>query len=77
MQRLHAAVHHLGESGDVGDVADRQTGVGKRFGGPAGRDQLDAELIQAFSEIRKAVLSETLRIARIFGDLLDISRQNP
>ena len=54
MQRLHPAVHHLGEPGDVRDVADGQTGVGERLRRPAGRDQLDPEPIEAFSEIRKA-----------------------
>ena len=45
VQRLDAAVHHLGEAGEVVDRADRDAGVGERLGGAAGRDDLDAELV--------------------------------
>ena len=54
MQRLHPAVHHLGEPGDVRDVADGQTGVRERLRRPARGDQLDPQPIEALSEIRKA-----------------------
>ena len=41
MERLDAAIHHLGEAGDVRHVDDRQAGVGQRPGGAAGRHQLE------------------------------------
>ena len=42
MQRLHAAVHHLGKAGQVGDARDGQAGLGQRASGAARRDQLEA-----------------------------------
>ena len=45
VQRLDAAVHHLGKAGEVVDGAHRYAGVCKRLGGAAGRDDLDAELV--------------------------------
>ena len=42
MQRLDAAVHHFGKSGEIGDVAHRKPGCGERLGGAAGRNELDA-----------------------------------
>ena len=56
VQRLDPAVHHLGKAGDVGDVDDRQPGVGEGLGGAAGRDQLDPERGQAAAEIGEAGL---------------------
>ncbi len=41
MQRLHAAVHHLGKSRDVGDAGDGQSRGGQRFRGAAGRHELE------------------------------------
>ena len=42
VQRLDAAVHHLGKAGDVRDVDDRQAGIGEGLGRAAGRDQLES-----------------------------------
>ena len=42
MQRLDAAVHHFGVSGEIGDVAHRKPGCGQRLGGAACRNELDA-----------------------------------
>ena len=47
MERLDAAVHHFGKTGDVADVHHRQAGLGQRPGGAAGRHQLEAPLGQA------------------------------
>ena len=47
VQRLDAAVHHLGKAGDVGDVGDGQAGLGQRSGGAAGGDQFEAARSQA------------------------------
>ena len=42
MQRLDAAVHHLGKAGEIADVEHGQAGIAQRFARAAGRDQLDA-----------------------------------
>ncbi len=42
VQRLDAAVHHLGEAGIVADFGHRHAGVAKLLGGTAGREDLDA-----------------------------------
>ncbi len=36
MQSFHAAVHQLGESGEIGNLADRKARIGKRLSGSAG-----------------------------------------
>src|SRR5205807_6188551 len=57
MQRLHAAVHHLGEAGDVGHVGDGQAEVAKELGGSAGAQQLDLEfLVQRLGKVGQAGL---------------------
>ena len=56
MQRLDAAVHHLGKAGQVGHAGDRQAGVGQRAGGAAGRDQLEAAGGQAAADVDDAGL---------------------
>src|SRR5262245_18017691 len=43
MQRLHATVEYLGESGRLRYVDDPDTGVADELGGAAGRDDLHAE----------------------------------
>ena len=53
VQRLHAAVEHLGEAGDLGDVRHREPGLAQRRGGAAGGDDLDAELGQAARELHQ------------------------
>ena len=42
VQRLHAAVHHLGKAGEVRDARDGQAGVGQGTRRAAGRDELEA-----------------------------------
>jgi hypothetical protein len=42
VQRLDAAVHHFGETGEVSDVEHFQAGVGQRLARAAGRNQFDA-----------------------------------
>ena len=54
MQRLDAAVHHLGKAGDVGDAGDRKSGVGERARRAAGRDQLEAARGEAAAQIDDA-----------------------
>ena len=56
MQRLHAAVHHLGKAGELGHVAHLQAGVGERLAGAAGRDQLDAVAGERAGELDQAGL---------------------
>src|SRR5262245_38752749 len=42
VQRLHPAVHHFREAGDVGDVRHRETGIGQRPRRTAGGHQLES-----------------------------------
>ena len=56
VQRLDAAVHHLGKAGEVGDVADLEPGRGDRLRGAAGGDQLDAVLCERPGELDQAGL---------------------
>ena len=51
MQRLDAAVHHLGKAGQLGDIGHREAGVGQGAGGAAGRHQLESTGGEALSEI--------------------------
>jgi len=51
MQRLDAAIHHLGKAGQLRDVAHRQARLGERLGGAAGRDQLDGVAAKRAREI--------------------------
>ena len=54
VQRLHAAVEHLGEAGDLADVAHGETGVTQRLGSTAGGDETEAALGEAAGEIDDA-----------------------
>ena len=56
VQRLHAAVEHLGELRDVADVAHRNAGLAQRARRAAGGDELPAELVQAAGEVEQAGL---------------------
>jgi hypothetical protein len=56
VQRLHAPAHDLGEAGELLDPADVETGVAQGRRGPAGGDQLDAELAQTAREVDDAGL---------------------
>ena len=56
VQRLDAAVEHLGKAGVLGDLGDREAGVGEQLGRAAGRQQLDAERRQLARELDDAGL---------------------
>jgi hypothetical protein len=56
VQRLDAAVHHLGKAGEIGDVHHRQPGFAQRLGGAAGRDQFDAVARERLAEFDEAGL---------------------
>ena len=56
MQRLQPAVHHLGKSGQLGDVDDLEAGFRQRRGGAAGRDQLDPARFQRLAQFDEAGL---------------------
>ncbi len=56
VERLDAAIHHLGEAGHVRDVGHRQAG-GRQCGGrAAGRDELEATGLQPAGEVEEAGL---------------------
>ena len=54
MQRLHAAVEHLREASEVGDVFYRDAGIAQQLGGTAGGDQLHAVGCELLGEIGEA-----------------------
>ena len=56
VQRLDAAVHHLGKAGELGDVEHLEPGVVERLGGAAGGDELDAVAGERLGEIDEAGL---------------------
>ena len=56
VKRLHPAVHHLGEAGEVGDVAHRSAGLAQLGGSSAGRDDLDAVPRQARRKLIESAL---------------------
>jgi hypothetical protein len=43
VQRLDAAVEHFRESGQLGNIFHRDSGVAQEFGRASGRNQFDAE----------------------------------
>src|SRR5262245_19150620 len=51
VQCLDAAVEHLGEAGQVADLADGQPGGDERLVGAAGGDEFDAEGGEAAGEV--------------------------
>ena len=55
VERLHAAVHHLGRAGELGDVGDRQTGLADRLGRAARREQLHVVGGQRLAEVDDAL----------------------
>jgi hypothetical protein len=63
VQRLHAAVEHLGEAGVVGHLGDRQAGIGQQLGGAAGGQQRMPSACRPRANSRMPVLSETERSA--------------
>ncbi len=56
VQGFEPAVHHLRESGVVGDVDDRDAAVSEDLGGSSRGDDLDAECSQLFYEINESPL---------------------
>ena len=56
MQRLHAAIEHLGETGVVGDFGDVESRVDERTRGAAGRQQPHAGLTQTARKFDEAGL---------------------
>ena len=73
VERLDAAVQHLGEAGHVRHVAHVETRLAQRLRRPAGAEQLDAQLAQSAREIdeprlvrdaqkRPANVPETFRV---------------
>ena len=56
MQRLQPAVHHLGKSGQIGDVDDLEAAFRQRRGGAAGRHQLDAARFERLAQFDEAGL---------------------
>jgi hypothetical protein len=56
MQRLHAAVEHLGEPGVCADLRHRETRVGERFRGAAGGQQYDSEMGESAREVDESRL---------------------
>ena len=56
MQRLQAAIHHLGKPGVLGDVLDRDAGLLQGDRRAAGRQDLDAGCGQRLAELDDAGL---------------------
>lgn len=56
MQGLDPAVHHLGESGVVGDLGHRQTRLGQQLGGTTGGEQGHAALVECLGKFHDASL---------------------
>src|SRR3569833_3393083 len=56
VQRLDAAVHHLGEAGVVGDDDDADAAVAQQLGGAAGGEYLDTACAQGACEVDDAGL---------------------
>ena len=56
VQRLDAAVEHLGKAGVVGDLGDWQAAVGEQLRGAAGGQKPDAQRVQAAGEFENAGL---------------------
>jgi hypothetical protein len=56
VQRLHAAVHHLGKLRDVGDVGHGETGLGERSRGAAGGDEFEAAGSEAGGQVNQSGL---------------------
>ena len=54
MEGLDATVEHLGEAGEVGDVADGEAGFAEGFGGAAGGDEFDVVGGEGAGEVDEA-----------------------
>ncbi len=58
VQCLDAAIHHLGEAGELGNVLHRGAGRGDQRPRTAGRDELDAEIGKPLGELGETSLVE-------------------
>src|ERR1700733_940957 len=56
MQRLDAAVEHLGEAGEFGDVLDGDAGIAQQLRRASGGDEFDAEAGELAREIYESGL---------------------
>ena len=54
VEGFDAAVEHLGEAGEVGDVADGEAGFAEGFGGAAGGDEFDVVGGEGAGEVDEA-----------------------
>ena len=53
---LHAAIHHLGETGVVGDFPHGDAGGGDRLGGAARGKEFHAQFVKAAGEVDESAL---------------------
>ena len=56
MKGLHPAVHHLGESREIGDLLHGDACGGDRLGGASGGEEFDTEFMEAAGEVDEAGL---------------------
>jgi hypothetical protein len=56
MESLDAAVEHLGEAGEVGDISDRQAGIPESLGGASGGDEFYVMGYKGASKVDQAGL---------------------
>ena len=54
VQRFHAAIEHLGEAGEIGDVFDRDPGIAQKLGGAASGDEFDSQGGELAGEVGQA-----------------------
>ena len=73
MQRLDAAIEHLGESGEIGDVFDGDAGIAQEFRGASGGDEFDAKRGKLAGEIDESgFVGDAENGAAEFGLLADM-----
>ena len=73
VQRLHAAVHHLGKGCQIGNIAYLEAGITHRSRGSPGGDQLNAQARQLAGKLDQSGL---VRHAQKGPLNLFVSRQN-
>ena len=69
VQRLDAAVHHLGEAGQLGNILHGQARLAQRLGSAAGRHQFDAMLAQCLAQFDEAGLVRYGKEGALDGDV--------
>ncbi len=77
VQRLDAAVHHLGKAGHVGDVADRQTRRRQGPGGAPGGHQFHPQTGQAASQLGQAGFIRNTQNRTHYLSILDTAESGP